>query len=70
MIELPHRDWVTLDVVGSRQVLVHHGVGERCQLPFQAKLEFTSEGVGFVNAVDPGDNVEPSWVSLLGKRFA
>ena len=50
---------MTLERVGSRQVLVHHGVGERKQTPFPARLEFTSDGLGVLMPTQDDRDVRP-----------
>ena len=42
---------------------MHHGVGERKQTPFPARLEFTSDGLGVLTPTQDDRDVMPVWVN-------
>lgn len=65
MLEVPHREWVTLDTVRAKQVLVHHGVGERRDCPFPARLDFDPDGIGMLVPTGSVADCKPIWVSSL-----
>lgn len=64
MQEQPQSDWVTLEAVKAKQVLVHHGVGERRDCPFPARLEFDTRGVGMLVPTRP-ELDKSVWVNSL-----
>ena len=69
LVEVNHAEWVRLETVGAYQVLVHHGVGERQRIPFQAELAFV-DGVGVIAPSAGTLAVEPLWVNdVLNKSM-
>ena len=62
--ETNHAEWVTLESVGPRQVLVHHGVGERYHLPFLAQLVFR-DGLGILVPTANENGLQPMWVNVV-----